>query len=269
MFPITIAWPTASIDAVMAAGLYRSWLPRHGRCPAEEKRCARRPGLDRGGLAVADFRLAALLYVRHQPGDAAGAEDGPARRSAGQATATRRRARCAAPNIATAGRKSARRITEGALIAGNGITVLEGGDAAYPAMLGPSATPDSASPWRPISTATTPPGGLLRRPDRGHRRAASKCACCWTASASAIFFRRILYRLQAGGVRRALPAHLAALAHAVPQHAQSPQDAGGGRRAGLHRRHEYRRGELPPRCSRKRLYRATFISGSTGRWCAR
>src|SRR6266404_7122551 len=49
---------------------------RHGRYPAEEKRCARRAGLDRHGLAGADFRLAALLPVRDQPGDAARPEIG-------------------------------------------------------------------------------------------------------------------------------------------------------------------------------------------------
>jgi cardiolipin synthase len=69
---------------------------------------------------------------------------------------------------------------------------------------------------------------IRRRPDRGGKGAAWPCACCWTVWARLYLFGRLRSPAARRGDRRALPAHLAALAHAVPQHAQSSQASGGG-----------------------------------------
>ena len=52
------------------------------------------------------------------------------------------------------------RITDGPLTAGNAVTILEGGDGAYPAMLAAIAGARAArSPWPPTSFATMRRGG--------------------------------------------------------------------------------------------------------------
>ena len=98
--------------------------------------------------------------------------------------------------------------------------------------------------------------GIRRRPDRGRRRAASRCACCWTVSASAIFFPRIYHRMRRGGVTAArflhtwLPWRMPFLN--MRNHRKLLVVDGS---AGLHGRDEYRRGELPLASSGTRLCR--------------
>ena len=191
MFPIWHRRSFAAGPGHLAPSLYVLLAgPGHRRRAAEEKRRARRPGLDRRGLAGAHHRLAALLPVRDQPGDAARPEAGPAGQSRDRGPAR--------PGAEPDGRANIRDPGRGgqaphrrALAAGNRIAILEGGDEAYPAMLEAIAR---RPPLRGDGVLYFPRrcgrAGIRRRPERRPASAASKFACCWTASASAISFRR-------------------------------------------------------------------------------
>ena len=126
---------------------------------------------------------------------------------------------------------SAERISQSPLTAGNRLTVLEGGDQAYPEMLAAIRGAQQLDRHEsPTSSATMRRGGnSARRPDRSRPARRRGAGAAGRGRGPAIFTPgNLLSHAPCGRDRGALSAHLAALAHAVSQYAQPPQIAGGG-----------------------------------------
>ena len=174
-------------------------VTRHHRRAAEEKRCARRAGLDRAGLAGADFRLPALLPVRHQPGDAARPEAGPAGRK--QATPTRLDAsRTRRPNIALLSRCQRDASPASPLTAGNALDRPgRRRRRPIPPCWRPSAAPSIRIALSSYIFRNDEAGQRIRRrADRSRPSAACKVRVLLDSVGAGYFYPRILYRMQRG-----------------------------------------------------------------------